>query len=641
MPRAPPAPLLLPGNHLEGGGQLLRNALTLSILTRTPIHLTHIRGNRPSGGGLKPQHVSCVAALAMLSEASIGRNPYKDMFALSRGLTEIIFRPGMAADWSRGMWGVRTGGRIAPPRAGLGDGGADGDGKEGERVVEVDIGSNGAVTLVLQAVLPVVMFGAYKYNHNYLPNRTPSTPPLISTDGIKSTATATTIYITGGTNVSFSPSIEYINQILFPTLTQHLHLPPLSLSLLRRGWAGSSELGKIKVSVGELSPGDGLRGFRIEPDREKGERVDKVCVTIVVPTEREVRLWSEVARGMVRAAGVKGWRVPPQPTGKEEGVEGVEAVVAGVAGVGIGQEDGGDGEDGEDGGEVEVEISNMSMPTLGPAGPAGGEARASGVGGANAQSYYVMVHTVSHPSGWRMGYDVLYTAQKSAKLPGLVGTLDNKRTSSSKNKKKGRNSKPNNSNNKPPTSSVWPPPDDTCTDTTCPPPGDQDDSSPELIESRLLARRLLSKALAKLATQWFQGEVLDEFLRDQLVIYQALCTGESYISGGQGEVGRLGGEEVMGGLKEEGVQWGSGSLHAQTARWIAREVGGVEWVGSGKEGCVGVGLKAGEKWEGEWEGEWEERMRRRRKERGGEGEVEDEVEVEVEEEKEKEVREGL
>ncbi|KAF8454801.1 hypothetical protein BGX38DRAFT_1292085, partial [Terfezia claveryi] len=519
----------------------------------------------------------------------------------------------------------------------------DEDGKEGERVVEVDIGSNGAVTLVLQAVLPVVMFGAYKYDHNYLPNRTP--PPLRSTDGIKLTATTTTIYITGGTNVSFSPSIEYINQILFPTLTQHLHLPHLSLSLLRRGWAGSSELGKIKVSVGELSPGDGLRGFRIEPDREKGERVDKVCVTIVVPTEREVRVWSEVARGMVRAVGVKGWRVPPPPRAKEEGVE---AVVAGVARVGIGQED---GEDGGDGGEVEVEITNMSMPTLGPAGPAGGGARASGVGGANAQSYYVMVHTVSHPSGWRMGYDVLYTAQKSAKLPGLVGSLDNKRSSSSKNKKKGRNSKPINNNNKPPTTSVWPPPDDTCTDTDCPPPGDEDDSSPELIESRLLARRLLSKALAKLATQWSQGEVLDEFLRDQLVIYQALCTGESYISGGQGEVGRLGGEEVTGGLKEEGVKWGSGSLHAQTARWIAQEVGGVEWVGGGKEGCVGVGLKAWEEWEEGWEGGWEERMRRRRKERGREGGVDevevemeegvDEVEVEMEEEKEEQLREGI
>ncbi|KAF8429090.1 RNA 3'-terminal phosphate cyclase domain-containing protein [Tirmania nivea] len=562
MPRAAPPPRPIPGDRLEGGGQLLRNALALSILTRTPVQLTAIRGNRAGGGGLKPQHVSCVAALAMLSGASVGRDPHTDMFALRRGLHEIIFRPGMGADWSSGMWGVRTRGRIAPPRTGIARAEEAGEAEEGGRVVEIDIGSNGAVTLVLQAVLPVVLFGAYQY---------PDPAPAPPADGAKHTI----ICITGGTNVCFSPSVEYISQILFPTLTRHLRLPHLSLTLLRRGWAGSSELGKIRVAVGELNPGEGVRGFRIEPDGEVGERVGKVCVTIVVPTEREVAVWSEVARGMVRAAGVRRWRVPPRRQEAEEDV------VEGLAEVKICEEE---HQEEDDGAEVDVEITDMSMATLGPGG-----ARASGVGGASAQSYYVLVHTVSHPSGWRMGYDVLYTAQRSAKLPGLVGALDSKRASCGK--KKGRHSKPPHAPAPPP-------------DTDAQPAGESAD--PELTESRLLARRLLSRSLAKLATQWAQGEVIDEFLRDQLVLYQALCTGESFISGGQGEAGKLGGEEDTGGGEEEGEEWGGGGLHAQTARWIARELGGVEWVGGAKEGTVGVGLKAGE----EWEGGWEERMRR-------------------------------
>lgn len=49
------APLIIDGSMLEGGGQLLRNSVTLSALLCKPISIQKIRnGRRPPG--LKAQH---------------------------------------------------------------------------------------------------------------------------------------------------------------------------------------------------------------------------------------------------------------------------------------------------------------------------------------------------------------------------------------------------------------------------------------------------------------------------------------------------------------------------------------------------------------------------------------------------------
>ena len=78
----------LDGTTLEGGGQLLRLALSLSSLTHIPVHLTDIRGNRGSksapheGGGLKASHLSGVRWLAHATRAKT-----KGMEIKSRELT--------------------------------------------------------------------------------------------------------------------------------------------------------------------------------------------------------------------------------------------------------------------------------------------------------------------------------------------------------------------------------------------------------------------------------------------------------------------------------------------------------------------------------------------------------------------------
>ena len=57
--------VVLDGREGEGGGQVLRSALTLSLITGRPFRLEHVRGKRKPPG-LKAQHLTCVTGAATL-----------------------------------------------------------------------------------------------------------------------------------------------------------------------------------------------------------------------------------------------------------------------------------------------------------------------------------------------------------------------------------------------------------------------------------------------------------------------------------------------------------------------------------------------------------------------------------------------
>ena len=58
------------GSIGEGGGQVLRSALTLSLLTGQAFHMRHVRESRPRPG-LFPQHLAAVQAAAQISGAAV------------------------------------------------------------------------------------------------------------------------------------------------------------------------------------------------------------------------------------------------------------------------------------------------------------------------------------------------------------------------------------------------------------------------------------------------------------------------------------------------------------------------------------------------------------------------------------------
>lgn len=146
--------LEIDGAYGEGGGQVLRTALTLSALTGRPIQISRIRAGRRNPG-LAPQHLTNVLAIARICDAEVE--------GATLGSTEIRFRP------------------LSRPRPGT-------------YVFDVTNaaqgGSAGSVTLILQTLLLPLAFAA----------------------------TTSQLTLSGGTHVPWSPPFEHIAHIYLPTV---------------------------------------------------------------------------------------------------------------------------------------------------------------------------------------------------------------------------------------------------------------------------------------------------------------------------------------------------------------------------------------------------------------------------------------
>ena len=62
--------IAIDGSAGEGGGQVLRTALTLSALTGQAVEVRNIRAGRPRPG-LQPQHLAAVQAAAAICQAEV------------------------------------------------------------------------------------------------------------------------------------------------------------------------------------------------------------------------------------------------------------------------------------------------------------------------------------------------------------------------------------------------------------------------------------------------------------------------------------------------------------------------------------------------------------------------------------------
>jgi RNA 3'-terminal phosphate cyclase (ATP) len=150
------AALVIDGAHGEGGGQILRTALSFSAITGRPIRIENIRAGRPKPG-LAAQHVTSVRAVAAICRARLHGD--------ALGSMTLDFAPQGPVEAGEYAFDV------AAARVG---------------------GSAGATSLVLQAVLL----------------------PLALAEG------DSRVTIRGGTHMAWSPPFDYLRGVWLPALAQ-------------------------------------------------------------------------------------------------------------------------------------------------------------------------------------------------------------------------------------------------------------------------------------------------------------------------------------------------------------------------------------------------------------------------------------
>lgn len=101
------------GSLGEGGGQIIRTALSMSCITKKPFQITNIRKNRPVPG-LRSQHLTCVDVISRICDADVKYNYI--------GSEKLVFKPN------------------------------DINNKDN---YNIDIGTAGSVPLLIQCLLPI------------------------------------------------------------------------------------------------------------------------------------------------------------------------------------------------------------------------------------------------------------------------------------------------------------------------------------------------------------------------------------------------------------------------------------------------------------------------------------------------------
>ncbi|MCV0430841.1 RNA 3'-terminal phosphate cyclase [Nitrosopumilus sp.] len=206
--------LKINGAYGEGGGQIIRSAITLSCITKKPIHLENIRKNRKIPG-LRPQHLTAISILQKITNAKV--------IGAEIGSTELKFTPDEIKDLD---------------------------------LVE-DVGTAGSIPLILQVIIPVM---AISQNHLNLE-------------------------IKGGTDVLWSPSIDYTQHVLKEAYSR-MGIN-FSLELCKRGYYPKGG-GKIKLQTTKSE----IKSIAFS--KRKTKKVELICSFSKLPNKEIQKKINEI-----------------------------------------------------------------------------------------------------------------------------------------------------------------------------------------------------------------------------------------------------------------------------------------------------------------------------------------------------------
>lgn len=177
------------GSYGEGGGQILRTALSLSLVTQRPFRMVNIRARRAKPG-LMRQHLTAVQAAQQVGNALVK--------GAAIGSAVLTFEPG-------------------PVNPGK---------------YFIQIGTAGSTTLVLQTILPPLLMSAG------------ANPPARRSNAA---ATESIIRIEGGTHNTLAPPFDFVERSFVPLLNRMG--VPIAVSLNRHGFFPAGG-GAITAEIG-------------------------------------------------------------------------------------------------------------------------------------------------------------------------------------------------------------------------------------------------------------------------------------------------------------------------------------------------------------------------------------------------------
>ncbi|CAI7645274.1 unnamed protein product [Penicillium pancosmium] len=257
-PQRSPRHITLDGRTLEGGGQLVRNALALAALTGRPVTINHVRGNRGGKTGLKASHAAAVKLLGDISGSTVTGGQV--------GSRSVTFEP---QQFEREESPAE---RLAVPSSML----VPLSRVSPKPEYNIILPTPGSVFLIFQAIYPYMLW-------------------LGSQPAIEKIR----VNITGGTNGTNSPSYDYATQVMLPNFKK-LGLPSAEVILHKRGWSnGVVDMGSVSFHITPLEASTEFPCFPpiniMEYDRGKITRVD---ITILAP---DFRISESEKKGQLQA----------------------------------------------------------------------------------------------------------------------------------------------------------------------------------------------------------------------------------------------------------------------------------------------------------------------------------------------------
>lgn len=178
---------MIDGSRLEGGGQILRNAVSYGAVLGRAVEVRNVRANRRPKPGLRPQHLTGMRLAADICGGHLRGDAI--------GSTEVGYEPPSSRE------------KASEISKGVKDG-------EGDRTFVGDTGTAGSICLLLQTALPCALFAAVR-----------SFPP-----------SAVDLELRGGTNASMAPQVDYLTDVFLPAATEGFGLPPIDIHVERRGY---------------------------------------------------------------------------------------------------------------------------------------------------------------------------------------------------------------------------------------------------------------------------------------------------------------------------------------------------------------------------------------------------------------------